>query len=812
MKIKARQIVYKLLCLVLFSVVSLDAFAQTGWESIVLASDIWKFKAGGSPINFDFTDPDFNDDDWMSGPGGIGYGDGDDATIIDRTNVLKLRKSFVINDAKVIERLLLDIDYDDGFVAYLNGIKIANSPNLQIDGSTVSLSNREAVLYSGGLPDRYEIDQNLLLNGRNVLAIQINNFGDDLSVIPFLNAEVKSTNPIFRDVPDWFIPPVASSELSSNLPLVVINTSGQTVPDEPKIVATMGIVNNGVGSLNKITDAFTDYNGRIAIEVRGQSSQMFPKKSYQFETQDELGENNNVSLLGFPPENDWILYGPYSDKSLLRNVFTFKMAERMEEYYASRTAYCELILNGEYQGVYVLMEKIKRDKGRVDIATLNPDEIFGDDRSGGYILKVDKTDDINFSTDGWQGDYYYQYVYPKAEDLVAQQKEYLSNFMSNTEDAINSSTYTNREEGYNKYLNVGSFVDFLLINELSKNVDSYRFSTYFHKKNDRNGGELFAGPIWDFNLGYGNVNYWSIYGEGYELWAYDILESTESRIAWWKRLMKDAHFANLVYTRWQDLRANTWSDENVTRLIDSLVLVLNGSQQRNYVQWPILGTYIWPNYDWQNNNYGDEVAYFKNWLLNRMEWMDNNLNGNLLQPVAEISINEENKSQLNLSLTDEYFNHSILDKKYFSLQNAPEGVVIDTIVWLNASNALVSLATTNTNSSASTFSIQIDNDILNGFKNLTTNSITLNDSAILQLTDVGVDVYAHNNVIYIRSNRLDVLPNEVAIYSSLGQLEGMYPIQNQYENKVQVGLSTGVYFVQVYVSGKPLIKKVVLQN
>ena len=149
----------------------------------------------------------------------------------------------------------------------------------------------------------------------------------------------------------------------------------------------MGIIDNESG-VNFIGDTFSDYHGNITIESRGNSSQGQPKKPYRFETVTAEGENDNVSLLGLPEENDWVLYAPWSDKSLIRNVLTYQLSRELG-HYASRTRYCELYLNEEYQGVYVLVEKIKRDANRVDISKLTFDEIDGDDLTGGYILKFD---------------------------------------------------------------------------------------------------------------------------------------------------------------------------------------------------------------------------------------------------------------------------------------------------------------------------------------------------------------------------------------------------------------------------------------
>lgn len=163
---------------------------------------------------------------------------------------------------------------------------------------------------------------------------------------------------------------------SSNLPIVVINTNGQEIVDEVKITADMGIIYNGEGVRNYFSDSFNNYNGKIGIEIRGSSSQQFPKKQYAIETRDTSGNDLKVSLLGFPKESDWILFAPYNDKSLMRDVLTYRIASDMGRY-ASRSKFCEVVLNGDYVGVYVLLEKIKRDANRVNIKKLEAPDTSG---------------------------------------------------------------------------------------------------------------------------------------------------------------------------------------------------------------------------------------------------------------------------------------------------------------------------------------------------------------------------------------------------------------------------------------------------
>ena len=210
----------------------------------------------------------------------------------------------------------------------------------------------------------------------------------------------------------------------SNLPILKITTPlGQQINDVNRIVCDLGIIDNGPGNLNQIIDPFTNYNGKISIEIRGSTSQQYPKKSYGFETQTALGLNNNVNLLGLPIENDWILNGPYPDKTLLRDALTFDLSRKMG-HYASNFRYCELLINNNYLGVYILFERIKRDNNRVDIAKLDLDDLAGDSLTGGYIIKVDKLTGESGTTwnSNFSNEVVFQFHEPESDELNPIQK------------------------------------------------------------------------------------------------------------------------------------------------------------------------------------------------------------------------------------------------------------------------------------------------------------------------------------------------------------------------------------------------------
>lgn len=438
------------------------------------------------------------------------------------------------------------------------------------------------------------------------------------------------------------VPLYSQTFTSSNLPIVIINTHGQTIMNEPKITADMGIIYKGEGVRNYVTDSLNHFNGKIGIEIRGSSTQMFPKKQYSVETRDASGNDLSVSLFGMPSEADWILSAEYDDKSLMRDVVAYTLSNSIGRY-ASRTKYCEVVINGEYLGVYMLYEKIKRDKNRVNISKLDSTGVSGDALTGGYIIKVDKLD--GSGNDGWYSGFlpnigspfkiYYQYHYPKPEDITSAQKEYIKNFVLSYEIALYYNTFADTGIGYPKYFDVPSMVDFFLMNELTKNVDGFRLSMYMYKDKDSKNPKLFFGPVWDFNAGFGNCDYYD--ASKIQGWQLTYLTSNASFLSgdnfqvpyWWKKIYQDTSFMNLVKSRWELLRKDQFRIPRINSLIDSFAVHIDEAQQRNFVRWPILNTYVWPN-AYIGGTYAKEIIYLKQWILDRVNWMDMQLSGKTL--------------------------------------------------------------------------------------------------------------------------------------------------------------------------------------
>ncbi|HPG41251.1 MAG TPA: CotH kinase family protein [bacterium] len=416
----------------------------------------------------------------------------------------------------------------------------------------------------------------------------------------------------------------AQEFISSNLPVLVIDTFGKNIQNNTRVTVHLGVIDNSVGR-NALTDPFNNYDGLINIEIRGSSGQWqnWPKKQYGFETCDSSGNNLNVALLGLPAENDWILYPPYSDKSMIRNILAYRFARDMGRY-ASRTRLCELVVNGDYRGVYVLLEKIKRDKRRVDIAELQPDDNNGDQLTGGYIIKVDR--EAGEENDGWVSPYSlkpdrlnmkYLFHYPKPGDISPAQQEYIINYITAFETLMNQNDW---QLYYREYLDIDSFIDFWIISEFTKNVDSFSLSTFLYKDKNSKDKRLVMGPVWDFNLGFGNVNYY----EG-ELTSGFILDRKVQLVdkipAWCKNLDQDPEIRKMFAERWHDLRGSVLAPARINSLIDSLTTVLDEAQARNFNRWPILGQYVWPN-NYVGHSYAEEINYLKNWIRQRCDWLD----------------------------------------------------------------------------------------------------------------------------------------------------------------------------------------------
>ncbi len=615
------------------SIISIALHAQGSghYYRIISTGDACKYIIPDQEIGDSWKGRGFDDSSWLDGINGIGYGDGDDNTIVaSGISSVYMRFRFTLEDTSLVRQMILDMDYDDGFAAYLNGSEIASGNLTKPYSWNMTLErDHEALLYREALPERTILESRIfseqIVEGENILAVEVHNVStasSDLSSNTYLHINFNEPVSGYREPSGWFRPPPT---LFSHLPIVKINTHGASIPDEPKIPAWMEIIFTE-GDTSSQYDAANVYSGHVAIERRGESSSGFPKKQYSFETRTDSGTNNNVPLLGMPAENDWILYAPYSDKSLIKNVLTYKLSRQMGEA-APRTRYVEVLLNGSYQGIYVLIEKIKRDDNRVDIATLLPQDTEGDELTGGYVIRNDKTTDLE-TYEYWYGPTnrpyglrsLYQFYDPKYDELVYEQRRYIVDFTKKFEETLIKSSFRDSLDGYRKYTDIFSYMHMMFINELSMNVDCYHFSTYFYKEKDSDGGKFFSGPVWDYNIAWGNVNYGNVDADD------GFIYTRGGRMFHWKRMMEDPWYANVAWSRWDDLRENVLSWQNIEHIIDSCVTLMGPAIDRNYEKWQVLGTYVWPNVVWPET-YEEEIAMLKIFITDRLPWLDSQWSG-----------------------------------------------------------------------------------------------------------------------------------------------------------------------------------------
>ena len=410
---------------------------------------------------------------------------------------------------------------------------------------------------------------------------------------------------------------------TGDLPLVVIDVYDKVINNEYKISGKIDIMYHDSNENNFINSHIFDLSENLDIKIRGTSSQDFPKKQYSIEIIDDDGNELNVSLLGLPEESDWVLSAPYSDKTLIRNTLAYELANQMG-FYAPRNKFIELFINeredllieGGYKGVYTLIEKIKRDKDRVNIERLNPDDI---DISGGYIIEMNPLKRIKkyesyFIT---QMGTAFIIKYPNKEKITSMQKEWITDYINDFENSLYSNNFNDINEGYKKYINIDSFIDYIILNELFQNIDVFWAGTFLYKDKE---DKISIGPIWDFDASSGN----HVFREDspyIKFTGFDYLEKT-----WTEMLFKDNDFTTRYIARWNELRNNVFMDENINSIIKKNVEELSVAQKRNFNKWDILGKYVWPNPEPYANTYEEEIEKLKEWFFNRTSWIDNNIN------------------------------------------------------------------------------------------------------------------------------------------------------------------------------------------
>jgi hypothetical protein len=392
-------------------------------------------------------------------------------------------------------------------------------------------------------------------------------------------------------------PATARSErVATRLPLVTIDARAR-IADEPKVPARMRVIDRPGRSLNRPADRANVYRGRIGIEIRGHWSQTWDKKSFAVETRDRRGRDREVGLLGLPKESDWVLHATHGDRSLVRNALAFETTRRMGRY-APRLRHVELVLDGRYHGVYMLLEPLEIGKRRIAAADQTVlmeltapekvsagDETFRSATSGALVSYAD----------------------PDPDELAADRKAGMRALVDRFDAALHSPLAADPAAGWRRWLDERSAVDYILLQELFRNQDAFHASTHFH---GQPGGRLVLGPPWDFDLSLGNAE----------------TPSLSSPTGWilstrpWVTQLRDAALRRSLLERWRRLRAGGLREALLASL-DRRTERLRAPARRNLARWPILRRGVFPSQQ-PRGSYRAEVRATRRWLDRRFAVLD----------------------------------------------------------------------------------------------------------------------------------------------------------------------------------------------
>ena len=374
---------------------------------------------------------------------------------------------------------------------------------------------------------------------------------------------------------------------------------------------------------NHLTDR-PAVEARAMFRIRGASSRLLDKKNYLLKfTEEDMTQSLDVSLSGMTADSSWALHGPFLDKSLIRNYLCYNLAGEIMDY-APNVRFCELFLNGEYLGLYLLTEKIGySENGRIDFTKTDPNLTVTS-----YILQVDRgaaDPRYNLETFGYltrtkvrAGQGHIEILYP-GKTLTQNQYDYINSDFSRFEKAIFSFDYNHPDRGYRRYIGVRSFIDFFLINEFTLNYDAPGLSTYLYK--DVSGRLNMC--VWDFDAAFDYYRYSEVTPETFRI----------HNALWFQYLFKDKAFVDQVVDRYADFRKRFFNEEYLFQYIDETVAYLGPAIQRNYAKWgySFNSTYNGVNYDYLEpesrnvRSFDEAIQQIKDTITLRLEHMDNNL-------------------------------------------------------------------------------------------------------------------------------------------------------------------------------------------
>ena len=422
------------------------------------------------------------------------------------------------------------------------------------------------------------------------------------------------------------------SQLCSHLPLVIIDTGGQTIPGTPTeerdmfgqpiyttaedgsstIRAQVSVVDNGDSNNHSGDEA--DISTLCELRLRGNSSRRFPKMPYSLKFINEDGSSNDLEVMGMGAHHDWALHGPILDKTMIRNYMWYNIAGEIMEY-APNTRFCGLVLNGEYQGLYLMVETITDGEDCRLNLTRN---VRGTEMSG-YLLRVDRPVEADLETDRDV----YTYLerssqimrdvairFPGKSDLTPELAEEIELDYAVFEKCLYSYDHDTEDYGYWNWIDVDNFVDYFLINEFTGNLDAGSYSTYIYKEV----GGKYKLCVWDFNNACDN----------YQEDETEPAEFHMTEAIWYFMLLKDEEFVERILERYEQLRQTYLSDEYLMEYIDDTLEYLGPALERNNQRWAaeIEGWEGLLPAERNLHSHGEAVAQLKEWLLARGAWLD----------------------------------------------------------------------------------------------------------------------------------------------------------------------------------------------
>jgi hypothetical protein len=434
---------------------------------------------------------------------------------------------------------------------------------------------------------------------------------------PFLNGAATGT-------PATALYVARAVDTQHDLPLVLIDDYGKGKPGRDFIDAAAMIFEPSSGRTSLAAAPATA--SRAGIHLRGQSSAMFDKAPYRLELRDSADDDLDLPVLGMPADSDWVLRGPFSDKALIREALAYDLGREMG-LVTPRYRFVEFYLNvdsgpvaaADYQGVYMLVETIKNSKERLDLKQLKEADTTLPKISGGYIFKFEwlAAEEPTLTCTGPATTCWNFLEVEDPSPLNAQQKTWLTQYLQQFHDLLHSARFADPQTGYRSWIDTRSWIDLIILNEFSREMDSYLRSTYFYKDRE---GPIVAGPLWDYDLTFGTGGFFG--NEQTAGWQHQQTRSPQAN-DWFQILLTDPAFQAELKARWQELRRGPLADAALTTRIDALSAPLTAAAQRNFQRWPNLGSrMVGPFITDTSPTWAGQLQVMRSWITRRAAWLD----------------------------------------------------------------------------------------------------------------------------------------------------------------------------------------------